>query len=55
MALKRVGLSSRREEPDRRREEGGMMERGKEGEVGQELEGLLGTGQVLFKDDMLGE
>lgn len=31
------------------------MERGKEGEVGQELEEPLGTGQVLFKDNMLGE
>lgn len=31
------------------------MERGKEGEVEQELEGPLGSGQVLFKDDMVGE
>lgn len=40
MALKRVGLSSRREEPDRRRRGGA----GGGGEVGQELEGLLGSG-----------
>lgn len=38
--MKRVGLSSRREEPDRRRRGGA----GGGGEVGQELEGLLGSG-----------
>ena len=50
--MKRVGLSSRREEPDRRRE---GRRRGGGGEVGQELEGPLGSGPVLFKDDMVGE
>lgn len=50
MALKRVGLSSRREEPDRRRRGSGGRRGSRTG-----ARGAAGVRAGLIKDDMVGE